>query len=172
LFTIHAETFHWIQNDGKDVPGDFCLHGDVAVTIGGEAFRYDGTVSAAALYLLRTLTEEHHNHEDENMIPCCGHFMIASGDLQTVIVTGCTNGIDWSVLHMDGGVKLVTEAGNTTFIDTETYRKEVFAFADAVEAYYQSCLPKNLAEADNFVRDGYIAFWNEWHRRRMREGSA
>ena len=45
------------------------------------------------------------------------------------------------------------------------YKEEVFRFADKVEALYNSCAPKEVPE-NEFRRNGYIAFWNEWHRRR------
>ena len=62
------------------------------------------------------------------MLPCCGHFIIANEALDEVTISGCENGIDWSVIHKDNMVILELE--------------------------------------DEFDRDGYVAFWNEWHRRR------
>lgn len=49
------------------------------------------------------------------------------------------------------------------------YTNEVFKFADMVENFYMSCSPKILKEP--FERDGYTAFWNEWHRRRRKESN-
>ena len=52
-FNITASNFHWITGAADD-PEDKCLHGHVCVTIGGKAFGADGTVSATALYLLKS----------------------------------------------------------------------------------------------------------------------
>jgi hypothetical protein len=46
------------------------------------------------------------------------------------------------------------------------HRKTVFEFVDKIEAFYNSCWPKILPK-DDFARDGYLAFWNEWRRRRQ-----
>ena len=57
-FSISANNLCWI-NGKKDDPEDLCLHGCVKVKIGNEIFEYDATVSATALYLLKTITEEY-----------------------------------------------------------------------------------------------------------------
>ena len=163
-FRIDAENLYWIKNDGIDDPDDLCLHGHVIAKIGEEIFDYNATVSATGLYLLSTLTVNHIAHYEEAMLPCCGHWMIANDDLTAVDISGCTNGIDWSVIHEDGKIKLVTEAGNETFIDLDYYKAEVHAFADKIADFYRMSSPKNLLKADTMSRDGYIAFWNEWYR--------
>ena len=95
VFKNHAADFQWI-NGHEDEPQDLCLHGHVTVQIGDTVLEDDGTVSATALYLPKTLTEDKVVAEcDIQMIPCC---------------------------------------------------------------------PKELP-ADELDRNGYIAFWNEWHRR-------
>lgn len=166
-FRIDAESLYWIKNDDADDPDDLCLHGHVFAKIGEEIFEYDATVSAAGLYLLRTLTDNHIIHDDQAMLPCCGHWMMANGDLSSVDIGGCPNGIDWSVIHEDGKIKLVTESGKETFIDIDNYREEVYTFVDKIDAFYKKCSPKNLTEVDVMSRDGYTAFWNEWRRCRL-----
>jgi len=163
-FSIDAEKLYWISGDDPD---DFCLHGQVFVKIGEEIFEYDPTVSATGLYLLRTLTENHIINAGEHMLPCCGNWMIASEDLSSVDIGGCPNGIDWSVIHEGGKIKLVTEAGNVTYIEPDDYANEVYAFADKIEAFYKNCCEKNIAQTDEMSKNGYIAFWNEWHRRKI-----
>jgi hypothetical protein len=91
--------------------------------------------------------------------------MYANEDLSSVDIGGCPNGIDWSVIHEDGRIKFITETGKETFIDMDDYREEVYAFVDTIEAYYRNCLPKNMP-SEEFERNGYTAFWNEWHSRR------
>jgi len=166
-FRIDAENLCWIKNDDVDDPDDFCLHGQVYAKIGDEFFEYDATVSATGLYLLRSLTENHIIHEHENILPCCGNWMLANDDLNSVDIGGCPNGVDWSIIHESEKIKLVTESGTETQIDIDDYRQEVYAFVDKIETFYKNSSPKNLSEADSMSRDGYAAFWNEWHRRRL-----
>ena len=164
-FHIEGWDFQWITGEVDD-PEDLCLHGSVRVHIGDTVLEDTGTVSATALYLLKSLTEDHKmNAEDVQMIPCCGHFLIANEDLSQVTILGCDTGTDWSILHENGRIKLVLPSGQETFVEPEDYQREVFAFADQVEAYYRSCTPKRLPK-DDFARNGYRAFWNEWCRRR------
>lgn len=163
MFKIDATDFEWIDGPDDD-PNDLCLHGKVTAHIGEEVLEDHGTVSASAMYLLRSLTENHQTGEDNQMIPCCGHFMVANEDLTEVYISGCPYGIDWTVEQVSGGVKITTESGNETFVPMDAYREEVFRFADKVEAYYAQCSPKK--PYDDFARKGYTAFWNEWHRRR------
>ena len=99
------------------------------------------------------------------MLPCCGHFMLANQTMDSVYISGCDNGIDWAARHENDGIHLITAIGRRVVINPTRYCTEVLRFADAVEAFYQSCSPKILPE-DEIGRDGYQAFWNEWHRRR------
>ena len=163
-FNIEASDLIWIC-DNPDDPEDLCLHGHVRAEIGEKVLEDVGTVSATALYLLKTLTEDKLMYpNDLQMIPCCGHFMIADEDLTSVTIAECNNGTDWSTIHTADGVKIILPTGEETLIPLEEYRAAVIAFADSIEAFYQSCTPKKLE--DEFERNGYIAFWNEWHRRR------
>lgn len=165
-FSIDAKDFEWIDGS-RDDPEDLCLHGHATAIIGNQKLEYWVTVSATALYLLKSLTENHLINEDIiQMMPCCGHFMIPNKDLSEVVISGCGHGIDWSVIHEDDDtVKIILEDGTEEKIAMADYKAEVFRFADKIEAYYQSCSPKIIPE-DQFERDGYTAFWNEWHRRR------
>lgn len=166
-FSICADNLSWIDGS-KDNPDDLCLHGHVVAIIGDHKLEYDAAVSATALYLLRTLTEDHVISQDNHMLPCCGHFMIPNEELDSVTICGCPNGIDWSVMHNgDGSITMELEDGTKEKVAIEDYRDEVYRFADAIENFYSSCSPKNVPEDIN-DKNGYIAFWNEWHRRRGR----
>jgi hypothetical protein len=165
LFSIDISKLFWINDDDTDDPGDLCLHGNVVAKIGANIFECSTTVSAAGLYLLRSLTKNHIIHDGQPILPCCGHFMAANNDLSSVDIVGCSNGIDWSVVHEGSKVKLITESGCEAFVCIDEYKREIYAFADKVEAFYKSCPPKNMP-SDEFDRNGYIAFWNEWHKRR------
>ena len=163
-FSIDVDSFAWIGGP-EDDPDDRCLHGHVTVQIGEKVMEFDGTVSATALYLLKTLTEDKVMSEaDIQMVPCCGHFLIANKDLSEVSISGCGNGLDWSVVHENDGVKLILPSGESEWVSQQDYQAEVIRFADKVESYYNSCQPKNIPN-DEFSRNGYIAFWNEWKRR-------
>ena len=170
VFQIEATDLAWI-NGAKDDPNDLCLHGHAIARIGERVLEYDATVSAAAWYLLKTLTEDHIIHESNQMMPCCGFFLIPNGDLTEVSIIGCDNGIDWSVIHEGGSVKLILEDGSEEIVPIGSYAAEVCRFADKIEAYYSACTPKAMPK-DEFDRNGYIAFWNEWHRRRAQAGTA
>lgn len=163
-FRIDATELCWIDGSA-DNADDLCLHGHTIVSIGKERLEYDATVSATALYLLKTLTEEHIIYEDNQMLPCCGHWIVPDENLENVTICGCNEGIDWTVKHSGSDVILILESGTETAVPLEEYRQEVYQFADKIEDYYKRCSPKNVSSGE-FEYDGYLAFWNEWHRRR------
>ena len=165
VFRIDVDGMQWIGGSADD-PHDLCLHGHVKVQIGDTQLDDHGTVSSTALYLLKTLTENKIMSElDIQMIPCCGHTLFANKELTEVTVSGCDKGTDWSTFHLGNFVKLILPNGKESTVSLADYAKEVFAFADKVEAFYNACSPKILPD-NEFDRNGYIAFWNEWHRRR------
>lgn len=166
IFKINAYSLHWIDGiDSKDDPEDLCLHGWAVVFIGKAKLTYESTVSSTALYLLKSLTEEHIiNKSDNQMLPCCGHFMVADDTLDNVRIYGCPNGIDWTVKHIGDDVILILDDGTEEKVSFEEYKREVFRFADTIEEFYSRCSPKELD--NSYEHDCYTAFWNEWHRRR------
>lgn len=164
MFKIDVYDLGWI--DGlADNSEDLCLHGHAVAHIGEMKLEYKATVSASALYLLKSLTEDHIIYEDNQMLPCCGFMLIADEKLENVLISGCPNGIDWSVIHEGENVRLILDDGSQELVPMDEYKKEVFKFADKIESFYRLSLPRVLPE-DEFYRNGYIAFWNEWHRRR------
>jgi len=170
LFSIQYEGFEWLGGAADD-PEDLCLHGMVSVRMGAESFAYLCCASASALRMLKTLTENHEvTNSGEQMLPCCGHGMIANEAMDTVSIIGCDNGIDWTVRHEDSEIRLITATGRQVVIDSALYRKEVLRFTDAVEVFYKSCSAKILPQ-DEIGRDGYQDFWNEWYRRRNDNGT-
>lgn len=165
IFKIDADHFEWIGGV-KDDPEDLCLHGHVTVQIGNTVLEDTGTVSATALYLLKTLTEDKIMADyDIHMIPCCGHSIFANKELTSVIISGCNSGTDWSTVHNGDNIKLILRSGQEEVVPLADYKEEVFRFADKVESFYISCTPKHIPD-NEIDRDGYITFWNEWHRRR------
>ncbi len=165
-FRIDAYDFEWITGP-EDDPTDKCLHGRAVVRIGDEILEDTCTVSATALYLLKSLTEDKTFDMEYFMLPCCGHFYIPNDELTEVYIDGCNLGTDFEVRHTDGGVRLITKEGTEEFVGTEEYEREVFRFSDAIKSVYDSSLPKVFDnDTDDFNRRGYTAFWNEWNRRR------
>ena len=166
MFLIEINRLRWID-DSNDNVEDLCLHGNVIATIGQEQFECDCTVSATALYLLKTLTENHRINEDNQMLPCCGFSIYPREDnnYSDLVIVGCPNGIDWSVIHSDNGVKIITEAGNEMFVEINEYRKIVYNFVDKVEQFYKQS-PKRKLSGDDFDKHMYYAFWEEWKSRR------
>jgi len=169
MFSIEIKRFWWIRDDGNDDPEDLCLHGELSVRIGDELIEDGCVVSVTALYLLRTLTEDYapgcYHPGCSQIMPCCGHFMLADEKNEIVHVHGCPHGQEWAVHHVNKSVELMTEQGTRTIVPLDEYRETVFAFADRVMAHYMQCQPKILPEED-FERDGCLMFWREWARRR------
>lgn len=161
-FSVEILSLYWIRNEADD-PEDLCLHGDVAVVIGGERMQDSAAVSAGSLMLLRTITEDHGCDEEPQMMPCCGHAMYASEDGQRVQIISCGHGLNWAVRHKGDRVRLETKAGTVACIPKAEYRAAAFAFADWIWAHYMACTPKRLPK-DRHDREGYLAFWREWHR--------
>ncbi|WP_143069722.1 hypothetical protein [Hymenobacter actinosclerus] len=172
-FELQLLTIGWIENLEEEL--DLCAHGKVLARIGtsivSDANAPTWTVSAAALYLLRTLTLNHTPAAPvcDQLLPCCGFSMwpdpspeaAATAD---VLIWGCPNGIDWAVEHFTAGVQLTTPAGEQVIVSHQTYQQAVLQFADEVEAFYQRSQPK-ARPADAEDAAGYEAFWREWHRR-------
>jgi hypothetical protein len=78
-FEIKILDLHWINNTHDD-PNDMCAHGHVYLKIGNDILSSQNseswTVSATALYLLRTLKENYQPGDfGSQLLPCCGHFM-------------------------------------------------------------------------------------------------
>ena len=69
-----------------------------------------------------------------------------------------------SVIHSGDSVRLILDDGYEVSVPLEEYREEVIRFTDLIEDYYRTCPPKVLPK-DEFDRNGYLAFWNEWRRR-------
>ena len=161
IFKIKADSFEWIGG-AKDDPKDLCLHGHVTVQFGDTILEDYGTVSATALYLLKTLSEDKVIAPYEiQMIPCCGHTLIANDELTEVTISGCDAGTDWSTIHQGTMVRLILPSGQEEVVTLREYQYAVLDFSDSVKHFYNTCTPKEIPE-NEFDRNGYIAFWNEW----------
>ena len=169
-FELQLLTIGWMEGMAEEL--DLCAHGKVLAHFGGatlsDAAGPGWTVSAAALYLLRTLTLDHTPAAPicDQLLPCCGFAMwpdITSA-CDDVLICGCPNGIDWAVEHVAAGVQLTAPTGEQVVVSRPAYQQAVLQFADEVEAFYQRSKPKERpADAEDAA--GYEAFWREWHRR-------
>ena len=171
MVTLQPVHLRWIGGAADD-PTDLCAHGDVEFRIGEEILLGDGTghdvtVSAAALYLLRTLLVPHTKTAPvgDHLFPCCGFAMLDLPGQEDVAICECPNGEDFEVLHEVGGREVIVRAGDGREwgIGWPEWREAVFNFADRVAAFYATCSPKQPTDED---AAGFKKFWAEWKRRR------
>jgi hypothetical protein len=170
MVNLQAMRLHWIRGAADD-PNDLCAHGDVEFRIGDDVLLdtngRDLTVSAAALYLLRTLSIPHTREAPvgDHLFPCCGFAMWEILGEQDVAICGCPNGEDFEVRHQISGNGVVIRAvdGREWQIEWPEWRAAVFGFADGVADFYAVCSPKEPAADD---AAGFTKFLAEWERRR------
>jgi len=170
MITLVPTRLHWIKDDGVDDPSDLCAHSPVLFQIDGDTLvapeEGDATVSAAAIYLLRTLEREHttENPVDDQLFPCCGHAMYDSGG-EDVVISGCPNGSDVFVTHEGNGeIRLTPPNGKSYVIAVSDWRNVINEFSDLVRNFYDHSLPKR--PADDTDSAGFAKMMAEWNRRR------
>ena len=160
------------MGDGEDNPTDYCAHGRIRFRIDNTVFVDKGeqswTVSSAALYLLRTVTNDHSPEssvaESNYLIPCCGFTIHAIPASEYRCVTfGCGAGVDPTVKHRGSNIEVVWN-GSTEVVSTEEWASAVCRFADEVESFYGRSAPKTRIE-DEHDRVGWEIFWAEWSER-------
>jgi hypothetical protein len=170
MVLLQPKRLHWIQDTGDD-SFDLCAHGEVEFRINDDIvlITHDEnlTVSAAALYLLRTLSIPHTKSSPvcEHLFPCCGFGMCEFPGEDDVQIFGCVNGEDVEVLHQTNGegVTIRTEDGREWEVSWPDWRAAVFAFADQVSYFYACSSPR---EYPDDAAAGYLRFLDEWLRRR------
>ena len=160
---------HWITGNADPVPFDLCAHGRVAFSVGSvdlvDASAQPVTVSAAALFLMRTLEQPRTLGSDEWLFPCCGH-AIYDMDGPDVCILGCNDGIDFAIATNLGRTTIRTATGAVHEVSEAAWRAAVFGFADEVAAFYEASSPK--VPSDDVERRGFAKFLHEWERRRGR----
>jgi hypothetical protein len=115
VIVLRPTNLHWI--DGINDPADLCAHSPVEFRIGGATLIKpsdgDWTVSAAALYLLRTLSQPHTKQQPitDYLFPCCGNGIFEVEGRDDVRIVGCNSGIDFEVVRTDDEVALTAEDG-------------------------------------------------------------
>jgi hypothetical protein len=170
VMTLQPLRLHWIQGAADD-PKDLCALGDVESRIGADVLLDTNgknlTVSAAALYLLRTLSAPHTKEAPvgDHLFPCCGFAMWDIPNQEDVVVQGCPNGEDFEVVHKVNGSGVVVRSaeGREWLLCWPEWRAAVFGFADRVSEFYAACSPKQPSEDD---AAGFTKFKAEWKRRR------
>jgi hypothetical protein len=170
MITLKAHDLTWIKGTSDD-PKDYCAHSHVEFRVNGTTFvkPEDGrwTVSATALYLLRTLSFDHTVKnslaEGNFLFPCCAFSVWPIKDKFEVICMGCPNGVDIEVRHREGKVILSSPAGNETVTESE-WTHTVLYFVSTVRSFYDMSSPKIKIE-DEFDYKGWKAFWEEWEQR-------
>jgi hypothetical protein len=169
---LRPVNLRWIRGSVDD-PKDLCAHGDVEFRIEDDILLdptttgKDFTVSASALYLLRTLASPHTQDAPvgEHLFPCCGFSMFDLPEQEDVFVCECPRGEDFEVLHEIGGSGILvrSEDGREWRVGWPEWRAAVYNFADRVSEFYASCSPKQPSEGD---AQGFRKFAAEWERRR------
>jgi hypothetical protein len=171
MIILRPSNLHWIK-DAVDDPEDLCAHSGVDFRVDDDVLVSSGdgdwTVSAVALYLLRTLSptqfKDEGGHLAQKLFPCCGHPMYDTEGGDDVVVLGCPNGIDFTVIR-DGDNTLITGAnGRTHKIRFTEWRDAVCAFSDQVQSFYAASSPKR--PCDDVETKGFKKFMAEWLRRR------
>lgn len=163
-FEIKLLDLHWINNVDEQI--DLCAHGHVFVTIGNEIIcnekSLDITVSATALYLLRSLKDNYKKDDyGSQLLPCCGFYTILD-QTGKVVILGCPNGIDWTITHKtENIIEHISESGYVARIEMQKYKKMVFDFVDSVKQFYENSKPK-IIPTDEFERGSYLELWEEW----------
>jgi hypothetical protein len=172
VVTLHPTHLHWVKGDADD-PSDLCAHSPVEFRLDGETLvrpeNGDWTVSASALYLLRTLTADHTKERPvgDHLFPCCGFNMYEVEGTDDVLIFGCPGGIDFEVIHDGDNVVLREADGRMRRVALAEWRCAVCAFSDTVRAFYEASLPKQPHDEDG--ANGFRKFMAEWDRRRKAE---
>ena len=124
-FDIKIPHLNWIQH--VDDPTDLCAHGSIYVRIADKIVvsNKDGdgwTLSATALNLLRTLERDYKPGDfASQLVPCCGFFLIADDDGNSVDICGCPSGFDWTVQHEGNQVRHIADTGELASVGVAEY---------------------------------------------------
>ena len=159
------------RNKSRKRSSDQCAHGKVAFSIDGVPLvkPEDGewTVSAAALYLLRTLTDDHTPErpvaECNFLFPCCGFKAWLGGERYEVLCMGCAGGIDVWVRHA-GAMVQISVGESLHSVPLGEWRAAVLGFVEQIEEFHAHGSPKVEPE-EQHDREGWRAFWAEWRDR-------
>ena len=167
---LRPTNLHWI-NESVDDPADLCAHSSVDFRINGDALIAPGdgiwTVSAAALYLLRSLSQPHRKAQGigDQLFPCCGNGIFEVEGEDDVLIVGCNSGIDFEVVQITDHVLLTGADGIDHHVPLSEWKRAVFDFSDAVWSFYAASSPKE--PEDHSEQRSFRKFLSEWSRRRF-----
>lgn len=170
MVDLHPFGLHW-TGEGAEQLGDQCLHGGVMLKVNGQTLlraEDDVTLTAAALFLLRTLHRDHirgsHRSGEsdvtgtELLFPHCG-FTVLAGD-KTCGIIGCDSGYDLGVRTESDRVTLSTRK-RSVVVARRQWELAVRDFAARVRSFYGSEPPRARIE-DPEEAAGWEQFWNEF----------
>ena len=160
---LYATNLRFLGDTKKQQDLDCCVHGTIVFEINGEVLSDDTQwcVSASAYRFLHTLFADHFAGYEQHMIPCCGHFMVPSEDGMKVLISGCSNGIDFDVIHENEDIIIRTEENKVYRVPFAEYKAAVLGYAKQVEGFYHQNPPRRFE--DEFEKKGFAAFCNEWY---------
>lgn len=161
-FALKTLELRWL--DGQPDETDLCAHGIVRICLGAHTLEGEVSMSASALHLLRTVSDDHAPDELAKLFPTDGFCWTPAGSASPypIYLGGCPNGgFDGTVLHEEGFVRIALENLPEVRVPLEDYRAEVFRFADEVEALFRRSRPKVVTDALDKL--WYPLFWKEWH---------
>ncbi len=171
MIKLHAQSLTWL-NTTEDCPVDLCAHGTVYFAIDDLEFVVPGdgewTLSASAIYLLRTLERDHTSIDQvgEHLFPCCGNGMYDVEESANVVIVGCCNGVDLSVVHRDCLVTITSAARESRSVTELQWANAVYHFSKSVRQFYDSSATK--MPGDDHQRQGFEKMMKEWDRRLTR----
>ena len=164
---------YWLGGPGDD-RHDQCAHGGIELSIDETRFvpaagaPDEFTVSAAGLFLLRTIEHDHSARhpvaEASQLFPHCGFSVFAQPGHFRVLVPGCDTGVDPEVEHRNGLVAIRAPGGGDATVTEREWADAVLGFAAAVEAFYEAS-PARIQFEESREREGWTAFWDEWRDR-------
>ncbi len=168
---LYAKGLIFRGDSAKDRQYDLCPHGQVVFTVDGVSLSDDSEwcVSASAYRFLHALFADHRVGTEEFLLPCCGHSMYPSADGRSVTIVGCSNGLDFDILHR-GETVLIQTADACYSVPYAEFLDAVLTFAGQIEEFYRT-EPPRIVE-DEFDRAGFCAFRTEWdalYRRAMEQ---
>jgi len=183
-FEIEITNQGWLDQNNPDlgydpVLIDRCSHGGIRLTIGGQVIASGDVedeygISESALALLRTLESDHSSERpvaERLIFHGCG----------ATLMMGCPVGIDWTVSHVEGQVRIsdvvrydtvneaeaVHFAGLAAELSEDQYRRQIVSFAERAKEPFEG-ITKQIA--DDYEQEAYEEFWSEYDARLRRAG--
>lgn len=162
MIRLAATNLHYLGSTESARQRDCCVHGNVLFAIDDTVVENGGEwcVSASALRFMRSVINNHFSGAEEQMIPCCGHFMVPAEDGKSVYISGCPNGVDFDIIHEDNCVVVKTQDGQAFSVDFSEYKNAVLSYVGEIEGFMQNASSR-LFDND-FEKKGYEAFKTEW----------